>query len=31
MSLNRSIIEDAGPEWFGESGNVIGHRPQFAG
>ena len=30
MSLNESIVEDAGVEWFGELGYAIGHGPHLA-
>lgn len=30
MSLNESIVEDAGLEWFGELGYAVGHGPKMA-
>ena len=30
MSLNKSIVEDAALEWFGELGYAVGHGPHLA-
>ena len=30
MSLNKSIVEDAALEWFGDLDGFLGHGPQLA-
>ena len=30
MSLNKSIVEDAALEWFGDLGYAVGHGPHLA-